>query len=369
MRKKKKLIIFMPSIEGGGVEKNLFIISNYLSSKLKNVHLITISKNFNNFFKNIKIINPSSNFWNNFNRGTKYIVCLMILIRVIFKDKNYVVFAFQANLYCTIICKLLGIKIIARPNSSPSGLSKNFIKKFMYKKLLKLTDSIIVNSLDFQREFTKMFNVKSVCIYNPLNKKEVISKSKKYLNFSFFKNKSRQLNIINVARFTDQKDHLTLLKAVNLIKNKINFRLLIVGRGVNKIKMLNFINENGLQKKVKIINFQNNPYKYIGRSNLFVLSSKFEGLPNVLLEAVALKKFIISSNCPTGPREILMNGKGGELFKVGDHKALSQKIMSFFNNKNRFKKKINHSFKSLHRFDYYLNLEKYLNVVKSLTDN
>ena len=121
----------------------------------------------------------------------------------------------------------------------------------MYKKLLKLTDSIIVNSLDFQREFTKMFNVKSVCIYNPLNKKEVISKSKKYLNFSFFKNKSRQLNIINVARFTDQKDHLTLLKAVNLIKNKINFRLLIVGRGVNKIKMLNFINENGLQKKSK----------------------------------------------------------------------------------------------------------------------
>ena len=111
----------MPSIEGGGVEKNLFIISNYLSSKLKNVHLITISKNFNNFFKNIKIINPSSNFWNNFNRGTKYIVCLMILIRVIFKDKNYVVFAFQANLYCTIICKLFGIKIIARSNSSPSG--------------------------------------------------------------------------------------------------------------------------------------------------------------------------------------------------------------------------------------------------------
>ena len=84
---KKKLIIFMPSIEGGGVEKNLFIISNYLSSKLKSVLLITISKKFNNFFKGVRIINPSSHFWNNFSRRTKYIVCLIILkiIILIFK--------------------------------------------------------------------------------------------------------------------------------------------------------------------------------------------------------------------------------------------------------------------------------------------
>ena len=353
----------MPSIEGGGVEKNLFIISNYLASKLKGVTLITTSKKFNNFFRKIRIINPKSNFWDNFNRRTKYIVCLIILMKLIYRDKNYVVFAFQANLYCTIICKLFGIKIIIRSNSSPSGWSKGIVKQLMYKYLLKLTDNIIVNSFDFQKEFKKKFSVKSICIYNPLNKTEVILKSKQYLNFPFFKNKNHQLNIINVARFTNQKDHLTLLKAVNLIKNKINFKLLIVGRGVNKTKMLNFINENGLQKKVKIINFQSNPYKYIAKSNLFILTSTFEGLPNVLLEAMALKKFIISSNCPTGPREILMNGKGGELFKVGNHKALSQKIMSFYYHKKKYQKKIDFSFKSLHRFDYDLNLQKYLNIV------
>ena len=102
----------MPSIEGGGVEKNLFIISNYLSSKLKGVTLITTSKKFNNFFRKIKIINPKSNLWDNFSRRAKYIICLIILMKLIYRDKNYVVFAFQANLYCTIICKLFGIKII-----------------------------------------------------------------------------------------------------------------------------------------------------------------------------------------------------------------------------------------------------------------
>ena len=78
----KKLIIFMPSIEGGGIEKNLFIISNYLSTQLKGITLITISKKYNHLFKNIKIINAKSNFWNNFNRRVKYIICLIILIKI-----------------------------------------------------------------------------------------------------------------------------------------------------------------------------------------------------------------------------------------------------------------------------------------------
>ena len=366
--KQKNLIIFMPYIEGGGVEKNLFIISNYLSTRLRGILLITINKKYNHLFKNIKILTSNTNFWNNFSRRIKYLVCLIILIKAFLKNKNYVVLAFQANLYCTIICKLFGIKIIVRSNSSPSGWSRNFIKKFMYKNLLNLTDCIIVNSLDFQKEFKKLFNVKSVCIYNPLNKKEIISKSKKKINFPFFEKEENQLNIVNVARFTDQKDHLTLLKAVNLIKNKINFKLLIIGRGVNKEKMQNFIKKNSLDKRIKIINFQNNPFKYIGKSNLFILSSKFEGLPNVLLEAITLKKFVISSNCPTGPREILSSGKGGELFKIGDYKTLSRKIITFHTNKSKFQKKINFSFKSLYRFDYYHNLKKYLKVVERFTN-
>jgi len=361
---KKKLIIFMPSIEGGGVEKNLFIISNYLSTKLSNVSLITVNKNFNHFFKKIKIVNPKYSFWNNFGRRIKYVVCLIILIKTFLKDKNYVVIAFQANLYCAVVCKLFGIKIILRSNSSPSGWSKNFFKKFLYKKFLKLADCIIVNSFDFQAEFKKMFNVKSVCIYNPLNKKEIISKSKNKLIFPFFENKKKCLKIINVARFTDQKDHLTLLKAINLIKDKINFKLLIIGRGVNKKMMINYIKKNNLHQIVKIINFQNNPYKYMKKSDLFVLTSKFEGLPNVLLEAITLKIFVISSNCPTGPKEILDSGKGGILFNVGDYKKLSNHILFYVKNRDKFKNKINYSFKSLHRFDYHDNLEKYLKVVK-----
>ena len=97
-----------------------------------------------------------------------------------------------------------------------------------------------------------------------------------------------------------------------------------------------------------------------------VLSSVYEGLPNVLLESLALNVFAISSNCRTGPSEILDNGKGGLLFKVGDHKDLANKIRFYYKNKKICKKKLSYSRSRLKRFDYSQNLEKYLRVVNSV---
>ena len=99
------------------------------------------------------------------------------------------------------------------------------------------------------------------------------------------------------------------------------------------------------------------------KSDLFILSSKYEGSPNVLLEAISLKKFVISSDCPTGPREILDNGKGGELFKVGDYLMLSKKIKYFIENKKSLNTKIFFAYKRLKRFDYKSRLNDYLKII------
>tara|TARA_Y100001970_G_scaffold54633_1_gene69309 strand:+ start:2157 stop:3257 length:1101 start_codon:yes stop_codon:yes gene_type:complete len=359
--KKKKLIIFMPAIEGGGVEKNLFIISNFLAKKISNITLINASRRFNNKFKNINIINPYFKFWDKMGRKGRYFICLIHLIKIFLKDNNCVVFAFQANLYCILICRIFKIKVITRSNSSPSGWSKNFVKTFIFEKLLKLSNLIIVNSYEFKKELKRKFNVKSVCIYNPLNKKEILKKSKEKINIKFFGKKS--LNIINVARFADQKDQITLLEALNMYKKKLNFKLVLVGRGALKNKLLDFIQINNLKNKIKLIDFQNNPFKFIKKSDLFILSSKFEGLPNVILEAMVLKKFVISSDCPTGPKEILLNGKGGFLFKTGSAKDLGEKIMFYAKNKKKLRPKIIFSYKNLNRFDYNKNLNKYYSLI------
>lgn len=363
--KEKNLIIFMPTIiKGGGVEKNFFIISNYLSTRLKKISVITLSKIARKKLnKKIKIIHPKNNLIENFSRRLKFLISLIFLFREILSNKNSTVFCFQGIIYCILLCKLTRTRVIIRSNSSPSGWSKNFLKQILYKKIYGLADKIIVNSLSFQRELHDKFNLKSICIYNPLNINEINKHSKKDTKIKFFKKES--IKIICVARLSEQKDHDCLVKSINILKNDYNIKLILLGSGPLKNTINNLIKSLKLEKNIKIIEFKKNPYPYILKSDLLILSSKYEGLPNVLLEAIALKKFVISSDCPTGPREILDGGKGGDLFKVGDYLTLSKKIKFFIHKKKEINSKKTYASKRLKRFSYRNRLQDYLNVIKN----
>ena len=142
--------------------------------------------------------------------------------------------------------------------------------------------------------------------------------------------------------------------------------MLIIGKGNYKNILYEYIKQNSLKNIVLLKNFNKNPFPFIKSSDLFILTSKYEGLPNVLLETIALKKMVISSDCPTGPKEILDNGKGGLLFKVGKYNELANKINFYFNNKKQVEKKIQYAFRRLDRFDSNLNLKKYLYFVKKV---
>lgn len=362
--KKKEIIIFMPTIDGGGVEKNFFLIANYLSKKFDRISVISLSKNKKiKLNSKINFISFDANFSNLLGRRLKFIMSLFLLLKKILMNRNCVVFCFQGLVYCTLLCKILSVKIIIRSNSSPTGWSKNFLKKILYKKIYNMANDIIVNSEDFRKELKSKFGLKSKCIFNPLNKEEILKKSNIKFNFNFF-NKKKDFKIISVARFSDQKDHICLVKSINLIKNKYkNLKVLFIGSGEKKEIIQKLIKELRLERIIKILDFKNNPFPYVKKSNLFVLSSNFEGLPNVLLEAITLNKFVISSNCPTGPSEILDNGKGGLLFEVGNYKELSEKIVFFKENQIKCQKKLNFAKKRLSRFDFSKNLKKYHDIL------
>ncbi len=360
----KNLIVFMPSIEGGGVEKNLFLICNFLVKKTSSLKVITISKKYTNKFdKPIKIISLKSKQWDRFNRKIKYFLSLILLIKEIIKNKQSIVFSFQANIYCILICKIFSVKVIARSNTAPTGWSRNFFKRLIFKSVLNLSDKVLVNSFEFKKDLKNQLNINSVCIYNPLNKEQIKIRSKIKLNNIF--NNSKKLKILNIGRLTEQKDQLTFLKSLNFIKDKINFEARIIGRGKLKNKLQKYIISNNLQNNIKIFNYKNNPYPLIKQADLFILSSQYEGLPNVILESLVLKKFVISSNCRTGPKEILLNGKGGLLFNTGNYKDLASKIIFFKQNKKKTKLMLTKAHRALYRFDLNKNLEKYLKLVET----
>ena len=145
--------------------------------------------------------------------------------------------------------------------------------------------------------------------------------------------------------------------------------MLLVGRGTERNNLLKYIYENNLSKQVQLIDFQNNPFNLIKSSDIFILTSLYEGLPNVLLESQVLRKFIISTNCPTGPREILLNGKAGFLFDVGDYKKLSNLILQYSKDKKLLSKKVKIGYQNLKRFDFEKNLKSYLKTINSLIYN
>ena len=359
MNFKNELVIFIPSIEDGGVEKNLYLISNYLSKKIKNISLITADPSKRKKFNNINYVGPNNYFWLKKNKKCKILICLFILIKKIFYNRKILIFSFQANIYSLIIANLFKIKIIIRSNTAPQGWNKNFIKKIIFKFFYKKADLVIVNSKNFKQQMKKELNIDSKCIYNPLDTHLINKKSKEKIKINFYKKNT--LNLINVGRLTKQKDQVTILKAINLIKHEINLRLLIIGKGPEYNSLNQYIKKNHLNKIVKCVGYKKNPYPYIKKSDVFILSSKFEGLPNVLLESIYLKKKIISSDCPTGPREILMNYKLGALYPVNDYLLLSKIIKKI--KKEKMKKIKNDHVTNLERFDFNKNCNEYLKVI------
>ena len=144
--------------------------------------------------------------------------------------------------------------------------------------------------------------------------------------------------------------------------------MILIGNGSEEKKLNEFIKLNRLQKKIKMIKNITNINKYLSKCDTFILTSRYEGLPNVLIEAQMYKKFIISSDCPTGPKEILMNGKAGYLFKNGDINDLKLKLKKFFLKKDSIEiiQKINIGYENLNRFNKKKNLEKYFNEIKKI---
>jgi len=346
---KKNIVLFNPSFEGGGVEKNLLNLAEFLKKKNFNVLVLTNDK-----VKNLKLKK----------RFFKYLLCLMTLIFLSFKYDKIIIISFQANLYATLLAKLLNKKIIIRLNQAPVNWG-NGTRKFVFKYIMKMADEIIVNSYDFKKEIKKKLNINSTIIYNTINKKNILKISKVKKNIPFFKKKT--CNILNIGRLTHQKNQVDILKAVDLLKFVLPIRLIIIGNGVEKTKLTNFIKNKNLGKLVKILPFKKNPYIYIKHADIFTLTSKYEGLPNVLLEAAVLKKTIISYNCKTGPREILSNGKGGVLIKP-NYKLLAKEISKFYFSKNAnfYKNKTKFLSKSLSLYEENNQLSKYIYLISKL---
>ena len=345
----KTFNFYFPCIEDGGLEKNVFALVNSLAEKKFIINFFTYedstrsTKLRKKFFFNKRINVITSNFFPNINnRYLRYFFCFIQLFFFSVSNKGIIV-SFQGNILPIITAKITGRKIIIRCNTAPSKYINNSFKRLFFKFFYSLSDLILVTSIDFKKEIKKYFQLKSYVHRQSLDVKKIQKQSHFNLKFSFFEN-FKGLKIINIGRLTHQKDQMSLLKAfVKLIKYR-QARLLIIGDGSDRDMLEKFIENNNIGDLVKIIPYTKNPFKYVKKSNVKVLSSRYEGNPNILLEIACLKKIIISSDSKVGPREILQSGKGGFLYKVGKVNKLSKLLRNINVNSKIIKKKVNISY-------------------------
>ena len=241
----------------------------------------------------------------------------------------------HANIIAIIASKLAYTKtrlVLVEHNTLSTSKATSIRGKFipLFMKLLYPYADVIVGvakgvSLDLELRLCLAAGKVST-IYNPVIDEELITKAKAPLNHPWFQTGAPPV-FLSVGRLSIQKDFPTLIKAFAILRKQVLARLLILGEGDSRDELESMIYSLGLSEDVSMPGFIENPYAYMHRTSAFVLSSRWEGLPTVLIEAMACGCPVISTNCHSGPNEILESGKYGHLVPIGDPITLSKAML------------------------------------------
>ena len=167
-------------------------------------------------------------------------------------------------------------------------------------------------------------------IYNPVVLPDLHEKAKAPLEYPWFRAGEPPV-VMGVGRLTAQKAFDVLIPAFAQVRERQPARLLILGEGEDRKALEELVERHGLTQDVRLHGFAANPYSFMARASAFVLSSRWEGLPTVLIEAMSLGIPVVSTDCPSGPREILSDGRYGRLVAVDDVQALARGISAALN--------------------------------------
>ncbi|MGD8868374.1 MAG: glycosyltransferase, partial [Gemmatimonadales bacterium] len=199
----------------------------------------------------------------------------------------------------------------------------------LMRRFYPWANGVVVVSRGVKDDMVRLTNLPRrhiTVIYNPsVVSAEVQKKASESLDHPWFKPAQPPV-LLAVGRLQPQKDYPLLLRTFAQVRQTLPARLMILGEGKERPMLEAMIKELDLQKDVSLPGFVMNPYAYMARASLYVLSSRWEGLPTVLIEALCCGTSVVATDCPSGPREILRGGKYGRLVPVGDETALTHAI-------------------------------------------
>jgi len=314
----KKIVFFSGAMGRGGAERVISVLANYYVNNGYDVQIAMVlhSQVEYELDERIKVVDLSSP------KGIKkgFFKTLKKIKKYVQEEKPAVVVSFMAQ-----VCLLVGlslkkskIPVLMSERIDPSQVHRNFIYKKLLDRIYAKSNALVLQTQRAKSYFNNKIQEKSIIIANPIKVYETVTDNPNH-------------EIVTAGRLTEQKNHKMLIKAFNNLENDFpDYTLKIFGEGPLREELEGLIKELEIEDKVFLPGNSPQLHKDISNSEIFVLTSNFEGLSNALLEAMMMGFPVISTTC-AGSDEIIINGENGLLIPVGDQKALEdalRKLMS-----------------------------------------
>lgn len=337
-------VFFLPNLQGGGTERVIVRIIREFSKKgvvsellLLNTHGVYFEELPDScLIKSLRV--------GNLRFYTNYFFAFPRLIRYLRERKSLVVFSNLTHLNVMLLlarnlARVSTRVVVVEHNTfsitlqNTSKLLPRLLPSLM--RLLYPRASFIVGvSQGVVEDLKKVLGFESPkfrVIYNPIVDEDLLKKAEEPVDHPFF-GEGKPPVVLAVGRLHVAKDFPTLLRAFALVRREIPSRLLILGEGEKRQELESLARKLGINGDLDMPGFVKNPYKYMRRASVFVLSSQWEGFGNVLVEAMACGCPVVSTDCPSGPGEILAGGEYGILVPVGNPEKLAEAILGVLTN-------------------------------------
>ncbi|MFN1216108.1 glycosyltransferase [Chryseobacterium kwangjuense] len=349
--KKISVIFILPDLETGGAERIVTTIANHLSRDRFEPKILLLRKQggYLNFLKkDVEIIDINTE---------RIRHSLKPILGEIYRRKPDIVFSGfgEVNAYLALFIKLFPrTKFIAREtNVVTQHVTRKEIKFFYnfynnYQKIIAQSDDMMHDLVDnFNIRKKKITKINNPVDFDFINEKLAHSLKPECFKYNF-------KNVVAIGNLSSRKGFDNLLKVFSRLKNE-NILLHILGDGKDREVLHQMKDFLGL-KNVIFHGRHDNPYQFLKYADLFILSSRYEGFPNVLLEAGACGTYSLANNCPGGINEIIQHQVNGEVSDIENYEDFSQKIMKVLQG-NYNRDAIKNSIRS--RFSKDIILDKY----------
>lgn len=326
----------MNNLAGGGAERTIVNILNTIDKEKFNLVLVLGSEQNNDYlnqvYKEIKIIILKAN--RNRERISK-------LAAVIKKENPDLLFTTrEKNNIVLILSRILSLRkipVIVRESThrTKSGNNSIIFKLITFVLYNFFACKIIALSYGVKDDLLMNFGIrkrKIEVIYNPVDIENIEIQSNEIIDDVEIDNNYK--TIVTIGRLAKPKDYPTLLKSVRLVKDKMDVKVIILGKGPEKENIVELISQLRIEDSVELVGFKDNPYKYLRKADLFLLTSRWEGFAHVIVEAMVLGIPVIATDCKSGPKEIIGENEYGVIVPVGDVENISENIIHILRDEN-----------------------------------